>query len=70
MTSNGYQQTFNYSRCPIQLDSSPKLSSKEIKSRPLSLEMFNCAASDLDTKGIINLKKYNSYLVKKLSKPS
>ena len=54
---------------PLHLDSSPKLSSKEIKSGPLSLEMFNCAASDLDTKGIINLKKYNWYLIKKLSKP-
>ena len=38
---------------PLPLDSSPKLSSNEIKSRPLSLEMFNHAASDLDTKGII-----------------
>ena len=54
---------------PLQLDSSSKLSSNEIKSRPLSLEMFNCAASDLDTKGIINLKKYNCYLVNKSSKP-
>ena len=50
---------------PLQLDSSLKLSSNEIKSRPLSLEMFNHAASNLDTKGIINLKKYNCYLVKK-----
>ena len=41
---------------PLPLDSSPKLSSNEIKSGPLSLEMFNCAASDLETKGIINLK--------------
>ena len=55
---------------PLQLDSSPKLSSKEIKSRPLSLEMFNHAVSDLDTKGIINLKKYNHYLVKKSLKPN
>ena len=31
--------------------------------------MFNQAASDLDTKGIINLKKYNQYFVKKSSKP-
>ena len=54
---------------PLQLDSSPKLSSKEFISGPLSLEMFNHAASDLDMKGIINLKKYNRYLIKKLSKP-
>ena len=34
-----------------------------------SLEMFNRAASDLNTKGVINLKKYNRYLTKKTSKP-
>ena len=50
---------------PLKLDSSPKLNSNEIKSEPLSLEMFSHAASDLDTKGIINLKKYNCYLSKK-----
>ena len=31
--------------------------------------MFNRAASALNTKGVINLKKYNRYLVKKTSKP-
>ena len=54
---------------PLYLDSAPKLSAKEIKPEPLSLEMFNQAASDLDNKGIINLKKYNWYLNKKSSKP-
>ena len=53
---------------PLQLDSSLKLNSNDIKTRPLSLEMFNHAASDLDNKGIINLKKYSKYLSKK-SKP-
>ena len=42
---------------PLQLDSSQKLNSNDIKTGPLSLEMFNHAASDLDNKGIINLKK-------------
>ena len=46
----------------------PKLSTREIKHEPLSLELFNRAASDLDNKGIINLKKYSKYLNKK-SKP-
>ena len=54
---------------PLRLDSSPKLNSNEIKSRPLSLEMFNHASSDLDIKGICNLKNYNHYLIKKSSKP-
>ena len=53
---------------PLQLDSSPKLNPNDIKTGPLSLEMFNHAASDLDDKGIINLKQYSTYLSKK-SKP-
>ena len=48
---------------PLHLDPSPKLKSTEIG--PLSLEMFNCAATDLDDRGEINLKKYNKYLIKK-----
>ena len=38
--------------------------STDYKSKPLSLEMFNCAATDLNEKGVINLKKYNKYLYK------
>ena len=53
---------------PLRLDSSPKLNSTDIKTGPLSLEMFNHTASDLDDKGIINLKKYSKYLSKE-SKP-
>ena len=44
---------------PLHQDPTPKLSAKEINHKPLSLELFNRAASDLDNKGIINLKKYN-----------
>ena len=36
---------------------------------PLSLQMFNKAATDLDTKGVINLRRYTKYLTKKTSKP-
>ena len=36
----------------------------EYKSEPLSLEMFNHAATDLNEKGVINLKKYKKYLYK------
>ena len=39
--------------------------SPDFKTRPLSLEMFNCAATDLNEKGVINLKRYNKYLYKK-----
>ena len=31
---------------------------------PISLEMFNSAASDLNDKGVINIKKYKKYLYK------
>ena len=54
---------------PLHLEPTPKLSAEDVKSEPVSLEMFNRAATDLNTKGIINLKKYNQYLVKKSSKP-
>ena len=50
---------------PFQLDSSQKLKSNDIKTGPLSLEMFNRVASDLNDKGAINLKKYSKYLNKK-----
>ena len=36
----------------------------DYKSKPLSLEMFNCAATDLNEKGVTNLKKYKKYLYK------
>ena len=38
--------------------------STNYKSKPLSLEMFNCAATDLNEKGVINLKRYKKYLYK------
>ena len=36
----------------------------DYKSEPLSLEMFNHATTDLNEKGVINLKKYKKYLYK------
>ena len=46
-------------------DPTPKLNRREIKPEPLCLELFNRATSDLDDKGIINLKRYSKYLNKK-----
>ena len=51
------------------METGPKQVPKDETTEPVSLEMFNKATSDLNTKGIINLKKYNRYLVKKTSKP-
>ena len=53
---------------PLQLDSSLKYKTTDMKTGPVSLEMFNCAATDLGEKGEINLKKYSKYLYRK-SKP-
>ena len=36
----------------------------EYQSEPISLEMFNHAAADLNDKGVINIKKYKKYLYK------
>ena len=39
---------------PLCLEPTPKCSAKDVKSQPVSLEMFNRASSDLNTKVIIN----------------
>ena len=44
---------------PLHLDPAPRLNTKEIKPEPLSLELFNQVASDLDNKGVINLKTWS-----------
>ena len=36
----------------------------DYKTEPISLEMFNHAATDLNDKGVINIKKYKKYLYK------
>ena len=36
----------------------------DYQSEPISLEMFNRAASDLNEKGVINIKRYKKYLYK------
>ena len=47
------------------MDPQPSTSTTpDYKSGPISLEMFNCAAADLNDKGIINMKKYKKYLHK------
>ena len=61
---------------PVHLVQGPIYKTQRIKHtpeedtvEPVSLEMLNKAATDLDTKGVINLKKYTQYLIKKTSKP-
>ena len=52
-----------YHATPVE----PQLSTStatDYKSKPISLEMFNHAATDLNDKGVINIKKYKKYLYK------
>ena len=49
-----------------QLEPLPSTStSPDYKSEPLFLEMFNHAATNLNEKGVINLKRYKRYLHQK-----
>ena len=47
-----------------QLEPLPSTST-DYKTEPLSLEMFNHAATNLNEKGVINLKRYKKYLYQK-----
>ena len=47
---------------PIKSKTATPLMSINTKTEPLSLELFNCAAADLDQKGEIELEKYKKYL--------
>ena len=47
------------------MDPQPSTSTAtDYKSGPISLEMFNHAAADLNNKGVINMKKFKKYLHK------
>ena len=51
--------------CAAPMEPLPTTSTtSNYQSKPNSLEMFNCAASDLNNKGVINIKKYKKYLYK------
>ena len=56
-------------RGPINRNQRSKYTSEGDTTEPVSLEMFNKAATDLETKGVSNLKKYTKYLTKKNSEP-
>ena len=61
---------------PVHLVQGPVYKSQRIKHtpeedtiEPVLLEMFNKGVTDLDRKGVMNLRKYTQYLTKKTSKP-
>ena len=53
---------------PSNKPSKTRSTSVEGTIEPVSLEMFNKAATDLEVKGMINLGRYTKYLAKKDSK--
>ena len=54
---------------PVYKSQRTKYTSEDDTTEPVSLEMFNIAATELDTKGVLNLRRYTNYLSKKTSKP-
>ena len=48
--------------CATPMETQP--STSDYHSKPISLDMFNHAAADLNDKGVINIKKYKKYLYK------
>ena len=55
------QPVVPYRTTPVEPIPSTSTTS-EYQTEPISLEMFNHAAADLNDKGVINIKKYKKYL--------
>ena len=68
-STSAVTQPVHLVRGPVYKTQRVKHTPEENTVEPVSLEMFNKAATDLDTKGVIDLKKYTRYLTKKTSKP-
>ena len=63
------QQSLQLDRGPNNRNQRSRYMSEGGATEPVSLEIFNKAATDLETKGMINLRRYSKYLTKKISKP-
>ena len=59
------QQSAQLVRGPTNRNQRSKYTSEGDTTESVSLEIFNKAATDLKTKGVIKLKKYTKYLTKK-----
>ena len=68
-STSAVTQPVHLVRGPVYKAQKVKYTPEENTVEPVSLEMFNKAATNLDTKGVIDLKKYTQYLTKKTSKP-
>ena len=63
LSSTKPQPVVSYHATPMEPIPSTSTTS-EYQTEPISLEMFNCAAADLNNKGVINIKKYKKYFYK------
>ena len=61
------QQSVQLVRGPNNRNQRSRYMSESDATEPVSLEMFNKAVTDLETKGVINLRRYSKYLTKKTS---
>ena len=68
-STSAVTQPVNLVQGPVNKSHRTKHTPEEDIIEPVLLEMFNKATTDLDTKGVINLRKYTGYLTKKTSKP-
>ena len=68
-STSAMSQPIHLVQGPVYKSQRTRHTSEDETTEPVSLEMFNNAATDLDTKGVINLRRYTKYLTKKTSKP-
>ena len=54
---------------PVYKSQRTRHTSEDETTEPVSLDMLNKAATDLDIKDVINLRRYTKYLTKKTSQP-
>ena len=68
-STSAVSQSVHLVQGPVYQSQRAKHTPEEETTEPVLLEMFNKAATDLDTKGVINLRRYTRYLTMKTSKP-
>ena len=61
-STSAVSQPENLVQGPVYKSQRTKLTHEEVTTEPVLHEMFNKAANDLDTKRVMNLKKYTKYL--------
>ena len=64
-STSAVPQPAHFVQGPVYKGQRTKHTSEDETNEPISLEMFNKAATDLESKGVINLRKYTRYLNKK-----